>query len=179
MVPVNKGAAMSQVIAITIFTLVSFLSPALQAAAVTWTLEGITFDDSGTATGTFNYDADMNTYSDINITTQGGDTLNFGGKYTQLFTEAASNSGELKTETFPCGTIAGSCVFGLNFATNLMNAGGSINILADNAISIEGFYGPTRNIISGSVSAVPVPAAVWLFGSALAGLGWLRRKRTG
>ena len=26
------------------------------------------------------------------------------------------------------------------------------------------------------VIAVPVPAAVWLFGSALAGLGWLRRK---
>jgi len=27
-----------------------------------------------------------------------------------------------------------------------------------------------------SVSAVPVPAAAWLFGSALAGLGWIRRK---
>lgn len=27
------------------------------------------------------------------------------------------------------------------------------------------------------VSAVPVPAAVWLFGSALAALGWLRRTR--
>jgi hypothetical protein len=27
-------------------------------------------------------------------------------------------------------------------------------------------------------SAVPIPAAVWLFGSALAGLGWLRRKQT-
>ena len=26
-------------------------------------------------------------------------------------------------------------------------------------------------------SPVPVPAAVWLFGSALAGLGWVRRKR--
>jgi hypothetical protein len=26
-------------------------------------------------------------------------------------------------------------------------------------------------------SVVPVPAAVWLFGSALAGLGWLRRKQ--
>jgi hypothetical protein len=26
--------------------------------------------------------------------------------------------------------------------------------------------------------AVPVPAAVWLFGSALAGLGWMRRKQT-
>lgn len=30
-----------------------------------------------------------------------------------------------------------------------------------------------------AVSAVPVPAAVWLFGSALAGLGWLRRKQVG
>ncbi|MCP4928101.1 MAG: VPLPA-CTERM sorting domain-containing protein [Gammaproteobacteria bacterium] len=29
-----------------------------------------------------------------------------------------------------------------------------------------------------TVTAVPVPAAVWLFGSALAGLGWLRRKQT-
>jgi hypothetical protein len=27
-------------------------------------------------------------------------------------------------------------------------------------------------------NAVPVPAAVWLFGSALAGLGWMRRKVT-
>lgn len=29
-----------------------------------------------------------------------------------------------------------------------------------------------------NAAAVPVPAAVWLFGSALAGLGWLRRKQT-
>ncbi len=29
-----------------------------------------------------------------------------------------------------------------------------------------------------SMSVVPIPAAVWLFGSALAGLGWLRRKQT-
>lgn len=28
------------------------------------------------------------------------------------------------------------------------------------------------------VSAIPIPAAVWLFGSALAGLGWMRRKQT-
>jgi len=29
-----------------------------------------------------------------------------------------------------------------------------------------------------TITAVPVPAAVWLFGSALAGLGWMRRKQT-
>jgi hypothetical protein len=28
-------------------------------------------------------------------------------------------------------------------------------------------------------SVVPIPAAAWLFGSALAGLGWLRRRQTG
>ena len=28
------------------------------------------------------------------------------------------------------------------------------------------------------VTAVPIPAAAWLFGSALAGLGWMRRKQT-
>jgi hypothetical protein len=33
------------------------------------------------------------------------------------------------------------------------------------------------NNASISVSTVPVPAAVWLFGSALAGLGWMRRKQ--
>ena len=27
-----------------------------------------------------------------------------------------------------------------------------------------------------AINVVPIPAAVWLFGSALAGLGWLRRK---
>ncbi|MCP3906470.1 MAG: VPLPA-CTERM sorting domain-containing protein [Gammaproteobacteria bacterium] len=31
------------------------------------------------------------------------------------------------------------------------------------------------NIVVGA--AVPIPAAVWLFGSALAGLGWIRRKQ--
>jgi hypothetical protein len=31
---------------------------------------------------------------------------------------------------------------------------------------------------SWSVAAVPVPAAAWLFGSALGGLGWMRRRKT-
>jgi hypothetical protein len=41
------------------------------------------------------------------------------------------------------------------------------------AFSTNGF-----SVQSLTVSYVPVPAAVWLFGSALAGLGWMRRKQT-
>ncbi len=32
--------------------------------------------------------------------------------------------------------------------------------------------------VATSWSVVPIPAAVWLFGSALAGLGWFRRRQT-
>ena len=39
----------------------------------------------------------------------------------------------------------------------------------------SGTYAMTGTITS---SVVPIPAAVWLFGSALAGLGWLRRKQS-
>jgi hypothetical protein len=41
-----------------------------------------------------------------------------------------------------------------------------------------GFGGGTVELDNIVVSAVPIPAAVWLFGSALAGLGWMRRKQT-
>jgi hypothetical protein len=55
---------------------------------------------------------------------------------------------------------------------------GDSGCLKDNVVTTGG-----RTLVSGSLvgvelAAVPVPAAVWLFGSALAGLGAFRRKRT-
>jgi hypothetical protein len=53
-----------------------------------------------------------------------------------------------------------------------------------NLIRVE-FIVPTENFNLGFLdnvvvdNVVPIPAAVWLFGSALAGLGWMRRKQTG
>jgi hypothetical protein len=61
------------------------------------------------------------------------------------------------------------------FAINLTNVD---RIVIESQESIEkpntGFYG-LDNL---TYSVVPLPQAVWLFGSALAGLGWLRRKQT-
>jgi len=77
-------------------------------------------------------------------------------------------------------TVAGSSTsfYQLIFEEALTNAGGVVNY---SGFLLEGFFcqgicGP----ISGTVvaSVVPVPAAVWLFASALAGLGWMRRKHT-
>jgi hypothetical protein len=165
---------MSKFVVLVSLALSSFMA---DAAPVTWTLNGIVFDDGGTATGSFIYDVDTDMYSAINITTQGGDALAFpGDSYTQLFTENASTSESLQTQP-----VSGNHGFGMKFETSLTDSGGVIDIVLGNVISVEiNLGGPgsgfLRNIAAGSVSAVPVPAAVWLFGSALAGLGWFRRK---
>ena len=54
---------------------------------------------------------------------------------------------------------------------------GLFNNILSFSVSIAGGTPPLA-IDNVMVSAVPVPAAVWLFGSALAGLGWMRRKQS-
>jgi hypothetical protein len=53
---------------------------------------------------------------------------------------------------------------------------------SDRAYTLADFENGGGNIADLSnaraFSVVPIPAAVWLFGSALAGLGWMRRKQT-
>jgi len=47
------------------------------AFPVTWTLSGTTFNDGGTASGAFVYDADTDTFSSWSVTVAGGDTATF------------------------------------------------------------------------------------------------------
>jgi hypothetical protein len=37
--------------------------------------------------------------------------------------------------------------------------------------------GPAWAVHDGNVGVIPIPAAAWLFGSALGLLGWIRRKK--
>src|SRR5262249_20427979 len=48
-----------------------------------WTFSGVTFDDGGTASGSFTYDALHNIYTGISVTTTAG-TLLTGASYTSL-----------------------------------------------------------------------------------------------
>jgi hypothetical protein len=61
----------------------------------------------------------------------------------------------------------GSCA---NSGSGILDAG-TYQIFSSSSGSAYADYSVT-------FSAVPIPAAVWLFGSALAGLGWMRRKQT-
>ncbi len=70
--------------------------------------------------------------------------------------------GGLPYITPPGGSFDPNAVGNYQFAITV-NTGGSFNFPVD-AVAIE-------------VNVVPVPAAVWLFGSALGLLGWARRRR--
>jgi hypothetical protein len=48
-----------------------------RATALTFTLQNATFDDNGTATGSFDYNTGTNTFSNYNITTTSPSTSNF------------------------------------------------------------------------------------------------------
>jgi hypothetical protein len=54
-----------------------------------------------------------------------------------------------------------------------------IDTITGDAELVTHFDNPIRiRSMAFAPSVVPIPAAVWLFGSALAGLGWMRRKQT-
>jgi hypothetical protein len=53
------------------------------------------------------------------------------------------------------------------------------NVIGDgDGIPIISLGQDSRYAYIGASTIVPIPAAVWLFGSALAGLGWMRQKQT-
>jgi len=163
-----------------------FLSSAALAIPVKWTLQSVVFTDGGTAFGSFIYDADTNIYSGVDITTTSGTALS--GTVYKFTNPTVSGSASIAQFLDADGAdLTGARFFGLLPADDLSNEliSTSINGLDTGeytCINSTCNTGPgLRGLGSGYITAssvVPVPAAAWLFGSALAGLGWLRRKQT-
>ncbi len=154
------------------------------AIPVQWTLTDVTFDDGQTLEGGFTYDASADTYSDVYMYASDLFLVGYSDSPLPPFVIfnwlGSSTATNLSAESWHDGL--GKFRLNLEFASALTNAGGAVNFLPTSGELNYGccpespFY--ERFIVSGTVSAVPIPAAVWLFGSALAGLGWMRRRQT-
>ena len=153
-----------------------------------WTLNGVTFDDGGAATGSFIFDADTNTYSAINITTTAGTVLG-GATYGDVNPCCTLNAFQLITvpdASLP--DLTGAFVFFPAFAPLLTNLGGTVGLfpsLAEALCIDAGCNGPAhswRPIMTGEVigTAVSVaePGTLGLLGLGLAGIGLTRRRKT-
>ena len=142
------------------------------AEGITWTLSGVTFDDGGTASGTFVYDALANTVGLVNIVTTAGVGLGAfpGATYTSVNPGfVPPTSLEIAFVTNPSLLdFTGTPALDLQFLTDLTNSGGTISLIgagqgggevtcADAGCSAAGSV--YRLINAGEVTspAVPVP----------------------
>ena len=155
----------------------------------------------GTASGSFTYDADTNIYSNVNITTTGSGvwgTDNCGdsdlcGAYiraTNLYAPLTATSLQITPTSSDPLDSTGYYGISLQFESALTNAGGTVQLYTAGGTDGEGVCkysdclpegaaGVTafRGFSGGSVSSIPIPAAAWLFGSALIGLAGIKRKK--
>ncbi len=165
------------------------------SAALTWTLNDVTFDDGARAVGMFDYDVATNKYSNIAITVTGFASSQVYGPldsnpYTYINPVVIGFSTDDRLvfiEEFISSDPVSDCISScqrtmlVEFDAPLTALGGSISI-DPNVVSSEslenGIDSDTHNIVGGSISAspIPVPAAAWLFGSALSLFGWLRHR---
>lgn len=180
----------------TIFSLAAVvlcLGAPAAAAPLTWNISGM-FNDGGTMSGSFVYNADTNIFTSIDVTTTAGSLLG-GSNYTLPVPccEGLPSANFLLFVT-ATGDLTGTPILADYLTGSMTDAGGVINLgTADSGFPFysEEFCGDgtctgpsdatKRDLISGTISAatVPEPAS---FASAGIGLGLLvlaswRRKR--
>jgi len=167
---------MKRIFAAAFFAFVLSAMPS-HAATLTWNLVGVTFDDGATASGSFDYDADTDTYSawDIDVTPGILSAYNYLPGVDSGFVGIHS-AGQVDFVAFPPNT-SGRYIR-LVFDGALSNAGGTLDLLTANESWECGNCNPMRFIREGQVSSqqVPEPATIVLLSSSLLLAGLYRRR---
>jgi len=156
-------------------------SSAVSAQPIKWTLNDVVFDDGGTLSGYFVFDADSQAISEVSISSTSG-----ANGPAQIYNTTVWSTGQLGYVDDEKYTVLGFDSEGstnlnlvLSVAGHLSNSGGSYDLLLSgctlgNLCSNEDYENNPvleRYAVSGSISAVPLPAGVWLLASSLALLG--------
>jgi hypothetical protein len=150
-----------------------WFASAAYAFPVTWVVD----INGGAISGTFVFDADTNTLSAVDILSVSGPFLGpaFDLHYSDVDVVSAGPIGMELTKATTDGVIQTLLVFD----GPLTNAGGTLGFgpLAHQVELFPGGGAGGRTFsLTSSVSAIPIPAAVWLFGSGLGLLGFVRKR---
>lgn len=151
-----------------------------QAAPILWTLSNVNFDDGGMAFGSFTYDADLNLFSDIAVTTTDGTTRS-GASY-GIATGVGNASLFDTVDSLPVIVgVTPRLIF--NLTNPMTNLGGTIAIGGQFAVEVTcaspdcGTPSNERFIVSGAITSVPEPTSMLLLGIGAASI--VVRRRTG
>ena len=156
-----------------------FAATASNAASLQWTFDSsLSFSDGTSITGSFLYDAD----------TQARDFTNLTVACSSICTDTLMDPVIGLGDGFPSSTwFGGNDAFNEDIevyiswsSTGLTNAGGTVSMLSATIYNLDANTDAAAipSLPTVTASVVPLPAAAWLFGSALAGLGWMRRRKT-
>jgi len=158
---------------------------------IDWTLSDGTFDDGGTFSGTFTYNALSDTITSWHVTTTafvdaGGDVVGGGfvpetysspGGCFFIFCSSASDNGS--GPTFETGIVFAPATF--NLTNIVMGAPGTVAVLTGNEGGFAFPVGPISHDVTGGtamgVAGVPEPAAWALMILGFGGVGAMLRRR--
>jgi hypothetical protein len=165
-----------------------FLSPALVQAA-TWTVDLAFIGSLSTVKGTYDYDSVGDVYSAVAVQATGEQFLPNPSHYNAVWGDPWSTNSQL--DMYIVGDMNGLRATVMYLASAMTETAGSVIAITelrtwlceDSACDAFGsdvqyFYDTDFNGTVSTPSAVPLPAAAWLFGSGLLGLiGVSRRKK--